>query len=96
MKRNCGPLVTLRLRFNCKMRGKKMELVTSCRNVFLKIFQLIKSLFVISVSEQYKREFNIAVDRINVSRVKIFAITVMVLEGIMIVISFINLKSASK
>lgn len=73
-----------------------MELVTSCRNVFLKIFQLIKSLFVISVSEQYKREFNIAVDRINVSRVKIFAITVMVLEGIMIVISFINLKSASK
>jgi diguanylate cyclase (GGDEF)-like protein len=74
------------------MRGKKMELVTSCRNVFLKIFQLIKSLFVISVSEQYKREFSIAVDRINVSRVKIFAITVMVLEGIMIVISFINNK----
>jgi len=36
---------------------EKMGLETKYRNMVLKIFQLIRSLFIVSVSEQYKGEF---------------------------------------
>jgi diguanylate cyclase (GGDEF)-like protein len=61
--------------------------------LFLKIFQLIKSLFVVSVAEQYKREFVLTVNEINVRRVKVTAITFIILEGILIIISLVKNKS---
>lgn len=61
--------------------------------MFLKIFQLIKSLFVVSVAEQYKREFVLTVNEINVRRVKVTAITFIILEGILIIISLVKNKS---
>ncbi|MGI5964103.1 MAG: GGDEF domain-containing protein [Lawsonibacter sp.] len=54
---------------------------------------MIKSLFVVSVAEQYKREFVLTVNEINVRRVKVTAITFIILEGILIIISLVKNKS---
>ncbi len=52
-----------------------MGLEIKCKNVVLKVFRLIRSLFIVSVPEQYKREFSLAVNKINVSRAKATAVT---------------------
>lgn len=67
-----------------------MESRTGLSKIFLKIFHLIKSLFVVPVSDRYKSEFNLAVNKINVSRLKATAITFIVFETILIIISLIN------
>jgi len=54
--------------------------------------QSIKKLFIISVSERFNREFTIAVHRYNISRVKATAVTFIVLEIIMIVMSLFKNK----
>jgi diguanylate cyclase (GGDEF)-like protein len=59
------------------------------RNMFSKIFKLIKSFLLISVSDGYKREFDISINRINVTRAKITAITFILLEVIQFIASFI-------
>lgn len=70
-----------------------MGLETKCRNMVLKIFQLIRSLFIVSVSEQYKGEFSLATNKINISRAKVISATFIVLESILIIISFSNSKN---
>lgn len=64
-----------------------MGLTNSLSSVFIKLLQSIKKLFIISVSERYKREFTLAVHKYNVSRVKGVAGTFIVLEVVMIVVS---------
>lgn len=70
-----------------------MSLETKCRNMFLNVFRLIKSLFIVSVPEQHKREFSLAVNKINISRAKATAVTFIVLESILIIMSFSNSKN---
>jgi len=64
-----------------------LGLTNSLSSVFIKLLQSIKKLFIISVSERYKREFTLAVHKYNVSRVKGVAGTFIVLEVVMIVVS---------
>jgi diguanylate cyclase (GGDEF)-like protein len=65
---------------------------TRLSKIFLKIFHLIKGLFVIPVSDRYKSEFKLIANKINVSRVKATAITFIVLEAILIILWLINNK----
>lgn len=57
--------------------------------MFFKIFKLIRSFLLVSVSDKYKREFVIGINRINVTRAKITAITFIALEIMQLVVSFI-------
>lgn len=57
--------------------------------MFFKIFKLIRSFLSLSVSGSYKKEFVIEINRINVARAKITAITFIILEIMQLVASYI-------
>ena len=69
-----------------------MVLKNRLSGFLVKLMQSIKKLFIISVSERFNREFTIAVHRYNISRVKATAVTFIVLEIIMIVMSLFKNK----
>lgn len=62
--------------------------------MFLKGIKLIGSFLAVSVSDKYKKEFEIGLNRINIVRGKITAITFIVLESIMLLVTLITKKEA--
>lgn len=54
-----------------------------------KIFKLIKSFLPVSVSDNCKTEFDTGINRINIARAKITSITFIVLEIMLLVVSYI-------
>lgn len=71
--------------------GEKLA-ASGYKKIILKIFQLMRRLVVVSIEERYKKEFSIAVNRVNINIAKVAATTFVILESIMILISYINNK----
>lgn len=57
--------------------------------MFFKIFKLIRNFLLLSVSDSYKTEFVVDINRINVARAKITAITFIILEIMQLVALYI-------
>jgi diguanylate cyclase (GGDEF)-like protein len=57
--------------------------------MFINIFNSIRKFLLVSVSDKHKREFVIGINRINITRAKITAITFIALEVMQLVASFI-------
>jgi|LFRM01.1.fsa_nt_gb diguanylate cyclase (GGDEF)-like protein len=69
-----------------------MEFSSRSRSIFLKISRLIRSLFIVYVPERNKRDLCLAINKINIIRVKIIALTFIIMESIMIIIFYIKHK----
>lgn len=56
--------------------------------MFFKLLSLVRSFLLISVPDKYKKEFDISINKINISRAKVTSIAFIVLEIMQLVASF--------